>query len=83
MVEGTWMTVGNFSAFAAALMLGALTVYLVLSWRQDREERTRPEHRRWVTVESNAVSRRRWSAVGLGFTITAILVVVILAMLGV
>jgi hypothetical protein len=83
LVDGTWTTIGVFSFVAAALSLGAAVVYLGLTWNQEREERTRPEHRRWVSVEeANAERRRGSSVVGLVFTVVAILVVVTLAAWG-
>lgn len=83
LVEGTWMTIAGFAFGAPFVSLGAALTYLVLTWWQDREERTRPERRRLVTVEeSNAEDRRAGSVVGLVFTVVAILVVVVLAALG-
>jgi nicotinamide riboside transporter PnuC len=84
LVEGTWMTLGFFAGLAAAVSLTAALTFLWLTWWQDREERQRPERRRWVTIEeTNAKERRAGSVVGLAFTIVAILVVVVLAALGV
>jgi hypothetical protein len=83
LVEGTWTTIGVIAFVAAALSLGAAVVYLGLTWNQEREERTRPEHRRWVSVEeANAERRRASPVVGLVFTVVAILVVVTLAAWG-
>ena len=59
LVEGTWSTIGVLAFTAAGLSLGAAFAYLLLTWRQDREERTRPEQRGLVSVEeSNAEIRR-------------------------
>ena len=79
------MTAVLVIAFIAALVgLAAAAVYAIATGRQDREERTRPERRRWVSVEeSNAEDRRAGSVVGLAFTVAAILVVLVLAALGV
>jgi ABC-type Fe3+ transport system permease subunit len=78
------MTLGFFAGLAAVVSLTAALVFLGLTWWQDREERQRPERRRWVTVEeTNAKERRAGSVIGLAFTIVAILTVVILAMFGV
>ena len=79
----TWFVIGGLAFFAAAAGLSALMVYLVLTARQDREERTRPERRRWVSIEeANARTRLRESKVGLAFVITAILVILVLTVLG-
>ena len=79
-----WTVIGAIAFTAAVVSLAAAAVYLIASARQDREERTRPERRRWVSVEeSNAENRRAGSVVGLIFTVVAILVVVVLAALGV
>lgn len=79
----SWYVVGALAFVAAAVSLSAALTYLALTWWQDREERTRPERRRWVSVEqTNAESRRTWSVVSLGFTIVAILVVVVVSMFG-
>jgi type II secretory pathway pseudopilin PulG len=83
LVEGTWTTIGVAFVAAAVVSLSASVVFLVLSFWQDREERTRPERRLVSVEETAAVSRQRWSAVSLGFTIVAILVVIVLAMFGV
>jgi hypothetical protein len=78
------MVIGAIAFTAAVVCLAAAVVYLVLTWRQDREEWTRPERRRWVSVEdSSADARRADSKVGLVFTAVAILVVLVLAALGV
>ena len=77
------MTLGFFMGLAAVVSLTASFVFLALTWWQDREERTRPQRRLVTIEESNEVSRRRWSVVGLGFTLVAIATVVILAMFGV
>jgi hypothetical protein len=83
LVDGTWTTIGVLAFVAAALSLGAAVVYLGLTWNQEREERTRPERRRWVFVEeANAERRRASSVVGLVFTVVAIVVVVTLAAWG-
>ena len=80
----SWYVVGALAFTTAMVSLSASVVYLVLTWYQDREERTRPERRRWVSVEeSNAETRRAGSVAGLVFTAVAILVVVVLAALGV
>jgi hypothetical protein len=79
-----WTVIGAIAFTAAVVSLAAAAVYLIATARQDREERTRPERRRWVSVEeSNAENRRAGSVVGLIFTVVAILVVVVLAALGV
>jgi len=79
-----WTVIGAIAFTAAVASLAAAAVYLIATARQDREERTRPERRRWVSVEeSNAENRRAGSVVGLIFTVVAILVVVVLAALGV
>jgi hypothetical protein len=76
--------IGAIAFTAAVASLAAAAMYLIATARQDREERTRPERRRWVSVEeSNAENRRAGSVVGLIFTVVAILVVVVLAALGV
>jgi ABC-type Fe3+ transport system permease subunit len=78
------MTLGFFAGLAAAVSLTAALVFVGLTWWQDREERQRPERRRWVTVEeTNAKERRAGSVIGLAFTIGAIFTVVILTMFGV
>ena len=80
LVEGTWTTIGVLTFTAAGLSLGAAFVYLVLTWRQDREERTRPMRRGLVSVEeSNAEIRRAGSVAGLVFTAVAILTVIVLS----
>ena len=74
LVEGSWSTIGVLAFTAAGLSLGSAFVYLVLTWRQDREERTRPMRRGLVSVEeSNAEIRRAGSVAGLVFTAVAIL----------
>ena len=79
----SWMVIGAIAFTAAVVCLAAATVYLIATARQDREEWTRPERRRWVSVEgSNAEDRRAGSLVGLIFTVVAILVVIVLAALG-
>ena len=79
-----WTVIGAIAFTAAVVSLAAAAVYLIATARQDREERIRPERRRWVSVEeSNAENRRAGSVVGLIFTVVAILVVVVLAALGV
>ena len=79
-----WTVIGAIAFTAAVASLAAAAMYLIATARQDREERTRPERRRWVSVEeSNAENRRAGSVVGLIFTVMAILVVVVLAALGV
>lgn len=79
LAEGTWTTLGAIAFLAAALSLGAAFVYVGLTWRQDHEERTRPE-RRDVTIElAYAEDRRRGSIIGLVFTIVAILTVIVLS----
>ena len=82
LVEGTWTTIGVIAFVAAALSLGAAVVYLGLTWNQEREERTRPERRRWVSVEEPNAERRKASSVGLVCTVVAILVVVTLTAWG-
>jgi hypothetical protein len=82
LVEGTWMTLGFFAGLAAVVSLSAALVFLVLSVWQNREEQTRPQRRLLSVEETNAVSRRRWSVVILGFTLMAILTVIVLSMLG-
>jgi ABC-type Fe3+ transport system permease subunit len=76
------MTLGFFAGLAAVTALFSSLVFLVLTWYQDHEERTRAQRRLVTVEESPAVSRSRWSVAGLGFTIVAILVVVVLSMLG-
>jgi hypothetical protein len=79
----SWMVIGAIAFTAALACLAAAAVYLIATARQDREERTRPELRRWVSVEeSNAEDRRADSVVGLIFTVVVILVVIVLAALG-
>ena len=79
-----WMVIGAIGFTAAVACLAAAAVYAIATARQNREERTRPERRRWVSVEeSNAENRRAGSVVGLIFTVVAILVVIVLAALGV
>jgi hypothetical protein len=78
----SWFMIGALAFTAAVVCLAATVVYLVLTWHQDREERTRPARR--ASVEEAAARDRLWiSKVGLVFTIVAILVVVVLAALGV
>lgn len=78
-----WSVISAIAFTAAVVCLAAAVVYLIATARQDREERTRPERRRWVSVEeSNAEDRRAGSVVGLVFTIVAILVVIVIAALG-
>jgi hypothetical protein len=83
LVEGTWMTLGFFAGLAAVVSLTGAVVFLVLSFWQDREERTRPQRRLLSVEETNAVSRRIQSRIALGFTLVAILTVIVLSMLGV
>jgi hypothetical protein len=79
----SWMVIGAMAFTAAVVCLAAAAVYLIATARQDREERARPERRRWASVEeSNAEDRRTGSVVGLTFTVVAILVVVVLSALG-
>ena len=79
----SWTVIGAIAFTAALVCLAAAAVYVIATARQDREERTRPELRRWVSVEeSNAEDRRADSVVGLIFTVGAILVVCVLAALG-
>src|SRR6185436_14274297 len=79
----SWMVIGAIAFTAAVACLAAAAVYLIATARQDREERVRPERRRWVSVEeSNAEDRRAGSVVGLTFTVVAILAVIVLAALG-
>jgi hypothetical protein len=79
----SWMVIGAIAFTAAMVCLAAAAVYLIATARQDREERVRPERRRWVSVEeSNAEDRRAGSVVGLTFTVAAILAVIVLAALG-
>ena len=80
--EGTWMTLGLFAGIAAVTALFSSLVFLVLTWYQDHEERTRSTRRLVTVEETNVESRQVWSRIGLGFTIVAILVVVVLTMLG-
>jgi len=76
----SWFVIGALAFTGAGLSLGAAFVYLVLTWRQDREERTRPERRGLVSVEeSNAEIRRAGSVAGLVFTAGAILTVIVLS----
>jgi hypothetical protein len=78
-----WTVIGVTAFTAAVVCLAAAAVYLIATARQDSEERTRPERRRWVSVEeSNAEDRKAGSVVGLIFTVVAILVVIVLAALG-
>ena len=78
-----WTVIGAIAFTAAVASLAAAAMYLIATARQDREERTRPERRRWVSVEeSNAEDRRADSVVGLIFTVVVILVVIVLAALG-
>jgi hypothetical protein len=78
-VPGTWNVLGMIAFIAAGMCLAATLTYLGLTWRQDRVERTRPERRRWVTIEeSNAQVRRR-----LVFVAAVILIVMALAAMGV
>jgi Ca2+/Na+ antiporter len=78
-----WTVIGAIAFTAAVVCLAAAAVYLIATARQDREERTRPERRRWVSVEeSNAETRRQDSKVGLALAVVAILVVVVLSALG-
>jgi hypothetical protein len=79
----SWMVIGAIAFTAAVACLAAAAVYLIATARQDREERARPERRRWVSVEeSNAEGRRAGSVAGLTFTVVAFLVVIVLAALG-
>jgi Ca2+/Na+ antiporter len=79
----SWMVIGSIAFTAAVMCLAAAAVYLIATARQDREERTRLERRRWVSVEeSNAEDRRAGSVVAQVFTIVAILVVIVLAARG-
>jgi Cu/Ag efflux pump CusA len=79
LVPGTWNVLGGIAFIAAGMCLAAALTYLGLTWRQDRVERTRPERRRWVTIEeSNAQVRRR-----LVFVAAVILIVMALAAMGV
>ena len=79
-----WTVIVAIVFTAAVASLAAAAMYLIATARQDREERTRPERRRWVSVEeSNAETRRQDSKVQLALAIVAILVVVVLAALGV
>jgi hypothetical protein len=79
----SWMVIGAIAFTAALVCLTAAAVYLIATARQDREEWTRPERRRWVPVEeSSAEDRRAGSLVGLIVTVVAILVVIVLAALG-
>ena len=79
-----WAVIVAIVFTAAVASLAAAAMYLIATARQDREERTRPERRRWVSVEeSNAETRRQDSKVQLALAIVAILVVVVLAALGV
>ena len=78
-----WTVIGAIAFTAAVVSLAAAAVYLIATARQDREERTRPERRRWVSVEeSNAETRGQDSKVGLALAVVAILVVVVLSALG-
>jgi len=78
-----WTVIGAIAFTAAVVCLAAAAVYLIAAARQDREERTRPERRRWVSVEeSNAETRRQDSKIQLALAIVAILVVVVLSALG-
>ena len=52
----SWMVIGAIAFTAALTCLAAAAVYLIATARQDREERTRPEQRRWVSVESSSTS---------------------------
>ena len=80
----SWTVISAIGFTAAVACLAAAAVYAIATARQDREDRTRPERRRWVSVEeSNAENRRAGSVVGLIFTVVAILVVIVLAALGV
>ena len=84
LVEGTWLTLGTFAGVAAVMCLTGLAVYLWLTWRQDREEQTRPERRGLVSVEeSNTEGRRAGSVAALVFMALAVVVVIVLAALGV
>lgn len=83
LVEGTWTTIGVLALVAAALSLAASLMFLVLTFGQDREERTRPERRRLSVEEAAAETRRQDSKVQLALAVVAILVVVVLAMMGV
>ena len=79
-----WTVIGAIAFTAAVASLAAAAMYLIATARQDREERTRPERRRWVSVEeSNAETRGQDSKVQLALAVVAILVVVVLAALGV
>ena len=78
-----WTVIGAIALTAAVVSRAAAAVYLIATARQDPEERTRPERRRWVSVEeSNAESRRQDSKVQLALAVVAILVVVVLSTLG-
>jgi Ca2+/Na+ antiporter len=73
-----WTVIGAIALTAAVVSLAAAAVYLIATARQDREERTRSERRRWVSVEeSNAETRRQDSKVQLALAVVAILVVVV------
>jgi hypothetical protein len=81
-VEGTWTALGMFAFGAALVILAALGTYLMLSWREDREERTRPE-RRMSVEETTAKARWRDSRSGLVFAIALVVVILALAAIGV
>jgi hypothetical protein len=84
LVPGTWNVLGVIAFIAAGMCLAAALTYLGLTWRQDRVERTRPERRRWVTIEeSNAQVRRRDAKTELVFVAAVILIVMALAAMGV
>ena len=78
-----WTVIGAIAFTATVASLAAAAMYLIATARQDREERTRPERRRWVSVEeSNAETRRQDSKVHLALAVVAMLVVVVLSALG-
>jgi Ca2+/Na+ antiporter len=78
-----WTVIGAIAFTAAVVSLAAAVVYLIATARQDREERTRPERRHWVSIEeSNAETRRQDSKVQLALAVVAILVVVVVSTLG-
>jgi Ca2+/Na+ antiporter len=80
----SWTVIGALAFTAALVCLAATVVYAIATARQDREEQQRAERRGLVSIEEAAAETRlQDSKVELVFTVVAILVVIVLAMLGV
>jgi hypothetical protein len=83
MSESAWFIFGGFS-FAVLMLSAAFGVYVVLTWRQDREEATRPARKGLISVEeTNAQRRSSGPVASLAIMALVVVVVIVLTALGI